>query len=160
MILERCAFTWSDRCYQVLLSLYPVEFRVRFGKEISQVFRDCCRDEAAQGNLSGLLALWIRALVDLAFSISRERGRVLLDVRDLRVRTGSLIDSMVILTIIAFHLLAAGAGIAFYLPQTYQTASGFLAVAATSGAALGGLGVICSVVLARYRQISYRLIKL
>jgi hypothetical protein len=160
MVFEHWAFRWSDRCYQILLSLYPVEFRVRFGREIAQVFRDCCRDEAAQGNLAGFLALWIRALADLGFSISRERGRVLLNVRDLHVRTCGLIDSLVILTIIAFHLLAAGTGIAFYLPQTYETAGGFFVVAVTAGAALGGLGVTCSMVLAHYRQIHYRLINL
>ena len=48
-MISDAAFTWSDRCFRALLSLYPAEFRVRFGREMAQIFRDCCRDEARAG---------------------------------------------------------------------------------------------------------------
>jgi hypothetical protein len=160
MTLQPVALNWSLRCYRVLLSLYPVEFRVRFRKEMCQVFRDCCLDEAAKRTRSSFAALWAQTLMDLAVSISRERGRALLATRDLNLRARGLIDSLVILTIIGFHLLAAGTGIALYFLHSYETVSGFLVMATAMGALLGGLGVICSLVLARFRRIHYRLIDL
>jgi hypothetical protein len=160
MTLEHWAFTLSERCYRTMLFLYPVEFRIRFHKEMAQLFRDSCRDELRDGDFRGFLRLWGRVLIDLALSISRERGQALLDFRHLPVRAVGIIDSMVILTIIVFHLLVAGSGIALYLPVSYDTAAGFVLVATAAGSALGGLAVICSLVLARFRQISYRFIDL
>jgi hypothetical protein len=160
MTLEHWAFTLSERCYRTILFLYPVEFRVRFHKEMAQLFRDSCRDELRNGEFRNLLRLWGRVLIDLALSISRERGQALLDFRHLPVRASGIIDSLVILTIIIFHLLIAGSGIAMYLASYYETAGGFVVVATAIGALLGGLGVICSLVLARFRRTSYRFINL
>jgi hypothetical protein len=75
-------------------------------------------------------------------------------------RAGGAIDSLVILTIIVSHLFAAGAGLALYLPRSYETAQGFFLVSAVMGGALGGLGVVCSLALARFRRIQCRLINL
>jgi hypothetical protein len=136
-----------------MLFLYPVDFRIRFRKELGQLFRDSWRDELREGNFSGLFRLWGRVLMDLAVSISRERARACLDFRHLPIRASGIIDSMVILTIIVFHLLVAGSGLAMYLTRTYDTTGGFFVVAAAMGAALGALGVICSLVLARFRRI-------
>jgi hypothetical protein len=160
MIFEHWAVTWSGRCYAVLLTLYPFEFRIRFRSEMFQVFQDCCTEELKTGGFAGMIGLWIRALIDLAISISRERARAVLNPRDFHARTAGLIDSVVILTIIAFHLFTAGIGIAFYIPHNYESAGGFLVMSTTMGAALGGLGVICSLVLARFRRVHYRLIQL
>jgi hypothetical protein len=143
-----------------MLSLYPVEFRIRFRSEMLQVFRDCCRDEFRSHRFAGLLLLWARALTDIIGSVSRERGRALLNGSDLHGRTGGAIDSLVILTIIVSHLLAAGAGLALYLPRSYETARGFILMSAVMGAALGGVGVICSLALARFRRIDCKLINL
>jgi hypothetical protein len=104
-----------------MLSLYPLEFRVRFRNEMAQVFRDSCRDELQSCRIAGLSRLWSRALVDLFLSIARERGRVLLDVRGQQVYEGGAIDTMVILIIIVSHLLAAGAGLTYYLPRTLKS---------------------------------------
>jgi hypothetical protein len=164
MVFEHQALMWSDRCYNELLSLYPLEFRVRFRKEMCQVFRDCCRDEAEKGTLAALALLWVRTLVDLATSISRERGRAFVSPGDFSERTISertkgLVESTVILAIIGFHLLIAGTGIAFYLPNAYSTAGGFFVFAASMGAALGGFAVLCSLLMARFRRIQYRFIQ-
>ena len=158
--MEHWALTLSDRCYRTMLSLYPLEFRIRFRNEMAQVFRDSCRDEIQRGRLGGLLWLWIRALVDLGVSIPRERGRFFPDLRRLPTDASGLIDSAVIMSIIVFHLLTAGAGLAWYMPRVYETTRGFFLVSAGMGAALGGFGVICSMVLARFRRIHYRLITL
>ena len=160
MALEHWTLAVAERCYGIMLSLYPEGFRIRFRNEMLQVFRDCCRDESRRGSSASLLCFVGRAVVDLALSIPRERGRVLLDVRELQTHAGGIIDSAVILSIIAFHLLAAGAGIALCLPRAYETSRGFIVVAVAMGSMLGGLGVICSLMLARARRIQYRLINL
>jgi hypothetical protein len=158
--MEHWALTLSERCYRSMLSLYPLEFRIRFRNEMAQVFRDSCRNEIESGRMAALFWLWMRALVDLLVSVSRERGRFFPDLRSLPTHASGLIDSVVILAIIVFHLLTAGAGLAWYMPRTSETTQGFFLVSAGMGAALGGFGVICSMVLSRFRRIHYRLITL
>jgi hypothetical protein len=160
MISERWAFIASTKCYAALLSLYPVVFRVRFGGEMIQVFQDCCRDQLKSSGITGLAKLWLRTLIDCAVSIPRERRQALLYAGDLRIWTGSLVDSIVLMAIIGFHLLLAGTGIALSLPHTFESPRGFLVAAGTIGAALGGLGVLCSLCLARFRRVNYRFIGL
>src|SRR5262245_36411741 len=97
MISHFGAFTGSERCYRALLSFYPIEFLVRFGNEMNQIFRDCCRDHLQKRGLLGLAALWIRTIIDLALSVPRERRRAALYAGDLQMRTAGLIDSIVLL---------------------------------------------------------------
>lgn len=158
MISEHWAFIASIRGYTALLSFYPAEFRVRFGGEMTQVFQDCCRDQLRSSGITGLADLWLRTFIDFAVSVPRERRRASLYSGSLRIRAGSLIDSIVLLAIIGFHLLAAGIGIALSLPLTFETPRGFVFAAGAIGTALGGLGVLCSLVRARFRQVHYRFI--
>ena len=157
---ENWKLTWSEWCYSAMLSLYPVRFRVRFKKEMTQVFRDSCRDEVETLRFGAIAVFWFRTLKDLAESIPRERGRAFLEAPNLQTRAGSLIESVVILSIIGSHLLMFGTLFAMYIGHRYESAIGFLFVAVGSGAALGGLGVLCSVIMARFRQIHYRYIEL
>lgn len=60
----------SYRIYGLLLFAYPQEFRRRFGNEMLQVFRDCCRDEARRRTLAGF---WLRTLLDLILTAVKER---------------------------------------------------------------------------------------
>ena len=159
MALEHWALACSDRCYDELLSLYPLEFRIRFRKEMCQVFRDCCRHEVEKGSLLAIIGLWIRTLVDLAISIPRERGRALALDGGAPESTSGFVETVVILSIIGSHLLVAGTGIAFYLPRTYETTRGFMMMSVAMAAVLGGLGVACSLLLSRFRQIRCRLIE-
>jgi hypothetical protein len=159
MVSDR-AFTWSERCFRALLSLYPAEFRVRFGKEMAQIFLDCCRDKAGAAGLPGLVRLWLATLRDLGFSIPRERVRVLLNADEFLSSTAGLIDSIVIWAIIGCHLLLGGTGVAAYIRPADETPGGFLILAAMAGTALGGVGVVCSRILARFRRIQYRFIEL
>jgi len=154
------AFTWSNRCYGALLFLYPAEFRIRFGKEMAQIFRDCCHDEAGEHGLAGLARLWLATFRDLALSIPREQVRVVLKRDEVTGRAAGLIDSFVILSIIASHLLVAGSGIAAYIGGNYATGAHFLTLTTMAGSALGGVGVVCSLILTRFRRIHYRFIDL
>jgi hypothetical protein len=156
MISEESAFLWSDRLYAALLSLYPFEFRLRFGSEMALLFRDCCRDQMQKRSLRGLAGVWLRAVLDLATSIPREQGRACRR-SDLPARAAGLIDSVVILGIIGFHLLIAGILVAICVPRSGEN---FLLVSGVSSIALGVMGVMCSVILSRNRRIPYRFIGL
>jgi hypothetical protein len=83
-----------------------------------------------------------------------------LDLKRLPTYAGGAVDSVVILAIIIFHLLVAGTGLALYMPRSYETTWGFFMVSVGLAATLGGVGVICSLVLARFRRIHYRVIAL
>jgi hypothetical protein len=153
------ASTWSDRCYGALLSFYPVEFRVRFRREMVQIFRDCSRYAARERGPVGLFGFWLRTLADLSLSIPRERVRVLIRAGGGAILTGGLVDSFVIGAIIGFHLLVGGTGIAAYISR-HSNEADFLILSALSGGALGAVGVLCSRIQARYRRTTYRLIEL
>jgi hypothetical protein len=155
MISHKSAFLWSERFYTCLLNLYPVEFRLRFGGEMRLFFEDSCGEQIKTGNTVGLFMIWLRAMVDLVHSVPREQGRALLSLGDLYARAGGMVDSIVILAIIGFHLLAGGTAIAMNLPYGREN---FLLVSTAAGAALGGLGVLCSVLFSRTRRIHYRYI--
>ncbi len=55
----------SNRTYQLLLAAYPSKFRRIYGRQMAQVFRDCCRDAYQQGGSGSVIVLWIVALYDL-----------------------------------------------------------------------------------------------
>lgn len=61
----------STRLYRWLLFAYPPHFRRRFGDEMLQTFRDCCRVEAARRRLT---AYWSRTVLDLVVTAARERS--------------------------------------------------------------------------------------
>lgn len=58
------------RIYGLLLLAYPPEFRQRFGSEMLQVFRDCCRADARRRTLP---VFWLRTFVDLVLTAAKER---------------------------------------------------------------------------------------
>jgi hypothetical protein len=57
----------SRRTYQLLLAAYPREFRREYGREMTLVFADRCREESAAP-----VRLWGEALLDLALNVPRE----------------------------------------------------------------------------------------
>jgi hypothetical protein len=63
----------SGRVYRALLAAYPEEFRDAHGREMEQTFGELCREEVEQGGSAGLVALWIRTLLDLASTAVTER---------------------------------------------------------------------------------------
>jgi hypothetical protein len=58
------ALSFSTRLYQMLLLVYPPEFRRAYGGPMLQVFRDCCRRMLRESGLAGLLVLWGRTILD------------------------------------------------------------------------------------------------
>ena len=77
----------SQRAYARLLKLYPQAHREAYGESMLQVFGDQCREAQACRGGPGLLALWLRTLLDLAVSILREH------VTDPNA-TGGLLDAI------------------------------------------------------------------
>jgi hypothetical protein len=66
---------FSESLYQVLLYLYPKEFRAAYGKQMRLTFRDACRVAYHRNGAGGLLALWLPTLFDLLKSALEERAR-------------------------------------------------------------------------------------
>jgi lipopolysaccharide/colanic/teichoic acid biosynthesis glycosyltransferase len=62
----------SARVYRLLLAAYPAGFRRAYGPQMTQVFRDCCRDAYRQGGILGLAGLWLRTLGDLGMTAAQE----------------------------------------------------------------------------------------
>ena len=65
----------SERLYQVLLLMYPKEFRRRYGPHMVQVFGDLYREERERAGLIGLALLWARTILDLLQTAASERTR-------------------------------------------------------------------------------------
>ena len=77
--------------YRRLLVAYPPAFRRRYGAQMVQVFRDCCRESTAMGGTVGLLRYWLIAFADLVVSALAERRREELHMtRMFWIRLGSL----------------------------------------------------------------------
>lgn len=97
--------TLSERIYNKLLSLYPVEFRNEYGPLMIQLFRDRCRDEKRMAHL------WIDTLFDLAATVPAQHlkggGRMETALQDLRRHTG--IIAKYAFRFIAVVLLLSGA---------------------------------------------------
>lgn len=65
----------SERLYEVLLYLYPKEFRTVYGQQMCLTFRDACRIAYHRNGTVGLLTLWLPTLFDLFKSALEERAR-------------------------------------------------------------------------------------
>ena len=65
MTVGSLSIEYSERIYNALLSLYPVQFRLRFAPEMLQLFRDCCRDALQKGEVAVVVAFWIQVGRDL-----------------------------------------------------------------------------------------------
>lgn len=58
--------------YQLLLHGYPSLFRAEYGRDMTQVFRDCYLAEKARADSWWLLGFWLRTLLDLLKTAPRE----------------------------------------------------------------------------------------
>src|SRR5919201_4078360 len=103
---------YAENVYNALLSLYPVHFRVRFGPEMMQVFRDCARDALEKGEAAVLVAFCIQAARDLVISVVRERGRAMLSVSALTIDADhplmAIVDALLIPGIVTANLMVLG----------------------------------------------------
>jgi putative ABC transport system permease protein len=60
----------EERCYSVLLRLYPADFRDRYGRQMADFHRDRIRE--AKHERRSTVPLWFRAIVDVAISAGAE----------------------------------------------------------------------------------------
>lgn len=65
----------GERLYRGILSLYPMDFRRRFGDEMVQLFRDRLRDARAGGARGGTAGAWIGLLADVISTAPGEHLR-------------------------------------------------------------------------------------
>src|SRR5260370_31598865 len=102
---------YSEHIYNALLSLYPVRFRVRFGPEMAQLFRDCCHDALQKGEVAVLVAFLLQVTRDLLSSILRERGREIFRPPIMTTAEHpviAIIDSLLIPSIVTVNLMVLG----------------------------------------------------
>jgi hypothetical protein len=83
--------------YTALLHLYPKPFRVRFGGEMLQLFRDCYPDARPA-------AFWIETFKDFAVSIPREWRREI-QREDSKIDYTALTDALMVSSVVGPLLL-------------------------------------------------------
>ena len=64
---------WSTRLFRMLLVLYPRPFRRDYGREMTLVFRDTCRQTFHRQGAAGFLELWLTTVLDLFSTALVER---------------------------------------------------------------------------------------
>jgi hypothetical protein len=69
------ALSFSTRLYQMLLMVYPAEFRRVYRGPMLQVFRDCCRRALREGGFAGLLPFWGRTILDTVQTAIEEHSQ-------------------------------------------------------------------------------------
>lgn len=67
------ARTRSERLYSLLLYLYPTSYRRAYGPWMAQLFRDLLRDASRTDPAFGVVRVWLRTLLDLAWTVGREQ---------------------------------------------------------------------------------------
>lgn len=65
--------TFSARLYRSLIFFLPKEFRQNYAAEMTQVFRDCCRDAYRRSGFTGILGELASGTFDLMFNAMKER---------------------------------------------------------------------------------------
>lgn len=100
----------SRRLFQLLLRAYPREFRLGYGLEMTQLFRDCYRDIQSDGLMSAI-AFWRRLILDVIQTAPLERW----DALERRYETMKNLKSDVLgllaclaIIVVAFLLLGYG----------------------------------------------------
>ncbi len=97
--------TRSVALYQRLLIFYPPAFRRAYGAQLTQTFRDQCRQAACEHGLPGLFSCWMSMLTDLASNALAERlteGYTMSRAAFTRLAGGLTLVSIVLLIPILF----------------------------------------------------------
>ena len=147
-------FEYSIRCYAALLSLYPAHVRVRFGADMVQVFRDCCRDEFEESGPRRIAALWFRTFKDIVLSVLQEQARYFTHPIDASHPLVALVDSLLIPSIVGINLVVLGPVVTALLIRMESNkipSDDFLIASAIVSLVLGGLGILRAHLMARLR---------
>lgn len=147
----------STRIYRVLLGLYPPGFRLRFGPEMLQVFRDSCPCGARDVRFTTHLAFWHLTLSDLVCSLPGEWRQALIRPRKFELPIRQWADSLVIpFTVLGYLLVEGNLGAALVRTSGVLAWAQGCAVALT----LAVLGILISMITARYSRTEIWSIKL
>ena len=76
----------SKRLFQFMLLAYPREFRLEYGPEMTQLFRDCYR-EVPSGDWATSLHFWLHLIVDVIRTAPLERWATLRKDRETMKKT-------------------------------------------------------------------------
>ena len=99
----------SKQLFQFMLLAYPREFRLEYGTEMTQLFRDCYRDSYARGFIT-LSEFWLRVIADVIRTAPQERwetlgrGETMKNVK----RDAIGLVACLIIVVVAFLLLGYG----------------------------------------------------
>jgi hypothetical protein len=153
----------SARLYGLLLLLYPRSFRLTFGSDMAQVFRESYRHEAEDARLGTALLFWLGVVKDLAASTLAEWGQALLQPGEVKQLVRRVADGLTVPLVVSGSLLGAGylGGTLAHkatVSATIPAGSGFAtppftvvtSVAVAMG--LGILGLLVAFLRARNRQ--------
>ena len=155
---------YAENVYNALLSLYPVQFRVRFGPEMMQLFRDCSRDALEKGEVAVLVAFCVQATRDLVVSIVRERGQEMLSSPvDADHPVMAVVDALLIPSIVTANLMALGPILTLLvqgLPAIDAPIEQFMLTSGMFSFAIGCLTVLASIVITRLRPTARLWVKL
>jgi len=152
---------YSERLYNALLSLYPVGFRIRFSREMLQLFRDCSHDALEKGEIAVLVWFWMRAARDLFISVLRERQRELVGPLDEDHPLMALVDALLIPSMVTAKLAVLGPILTLMVRGGYDMPGNqFIATSGFFSLAIGTLAVAASVVITRLRPTARLWVKL
>lgn len=142
---------YAERVYNVLLSLYPVRFRVRFAPEMAQLFRDCCHDALEKGGAAVLAAFLVSTLRDLLVSILRERRSELMGPLNVDHPIVGIIDLMLIPSIVTVNLVVLGPVLTLLIRGDLMPVDQFMMTSGFFSIAIGSLAVVTSLVMTKLR---------
>jgi len=152
MILGNLSIEYLERLYNALLSLYPPRFRIRFGPEMLQLFRDCSRDALEKGELAVVVVVFLQLLRDLFLSVVRERGREILGPTATTNPFMGVIDLLLIPTMVTLKLLALGPVFTMMFRNGARISPDqFVVISAFFSLGIGALAVVSSLVFNRLR---------
>jgi hypothetical protein len=143
---------YSERVYNALLSFYPAAFRVRFSREMMQIFRDCLHEALEKGQAAVLVAFWLLAVRDLGVSVLRERRREWLAPIGADHPLTAIVDLTLIPGIVTTNLVVLGPVLALLVRGSdtmswdqFVMTSGFFSIAT------GTLVFVASLVITKLR---------
>jgi hypothetical protein len=161
MALGNLSIDYAERLYNALLSLYPVHFRVRFGPEMVQLFRDCAHDALEKGQVAVLVAFWLRVMRDLFISVVRERGRDWMNPLNAEHPLAGIIDLLLIPSMVIANLLALGPILTLlFRGNGSLPTEEFLATSGFFSLAIGALSVVTSLIVTKLRPTVRLCVKL
>ena len=152
MILGNLSIEYLERLYNALLSLYPPRFRIRFGPEMLQLFRDCSRDALEKGELAVVVVVSLQLMRDLFLSVVRERGREILCPAETTNPFMGIVDVLLIPTMVTIKLLALGPVFTMMFRNGARISPDqFVVVSAFFSLGIGVLAVVSSLVFNKLR---------